>query len=42
MEIVPIFAKHLFAVRYDEDDPDEFEKLFTQWSDIEYLEEFFL
>ena len=41
MEIVPIFAKHLFAVRYDEDDPDEFEKLFTQWSDIEYLEEFF-
>ncbi len=41
MEIVPIFAKHLYAVRYSEGDPDEFEKKFMQWSDIEYLEEFF-
>ena len=42
MEIVPVFTKHLYTVRYDENDPDEFDKLFTQWTDIEYLEEFFL
>ncbi len=42
MEIVRIFADHyLYAVRYDPNDPDEFEKLFNSWNDIEHLEEFF-
>jgi len=41
MEIVPIFAKHLYAVRYSEGEPDESEKKFVQWSDIEYFDDEF-
>ncbi len=41
MEIVRIFADCLYAVRYDSEEADEFERLFDQWQDIEYLENFF-
>ncbi len=41
MEIVRIFANHLYAVRYEPKKPDEFEKLFNSWNDIEHLEDFF-
>lgn len=41
METVPIFANHLYTVRYSEGDPDEFERKFMQWSDIEYFEDVF-
>jgi hypothetical protein len=42
MEIVPIFANEmtfegLYAIRYHPDDDDEFERLFSSWSDVEYL-----
>jgi hypothetical protein len=41
MEIVRIFAPHLYAIQYDPNGPDEFDKLFKSWNDIEYLEGFF-
>jgi len=41
MEIVRIFAAHLYAVRFGSKDRDEFEKLFNSWHDIEQLEDFF-
>lgn len=41
MEIVRIFADCLYAIRYDSEEADEFERLFDQWQDIEYLEGFF-
>ncbi|WP_321332027.1 hypothetical protein [uncultured Bacteroides sp.] len=41
MEIIPIFAKNLFAFQYPNETMDEFERLFDCWRDIEYLENFF-
>ena len=41
MEIIPIFGKKLLAIRYPEEEKDEFIRLFELWNDIEYLEEFF-
>lgn len=41
MKIITIFSKYLFAVKYDDETYDEFERLFDLWSDVEYLEEFF-
>jgi hypothetical protein len=40
MEVVYIFA-NLYAIRYQDDDPDEFEKAFDLWNDPSYLYEFF-
>lgn len=47
MELVPIFVDEiggvpegLYAVRYIEGEPDEFERNFDLWNDIEYLTEF--
>lgn len=42
MKILPIFAPHLYAVRYENEALDELERLFDEWSDIEKLESFFL
>jgi hypothetical protein len=41
MKIVSTFVEGLYAFRYDGQWLDELEKLFEQWSDIEYLETFF-
>lgn len=41
MKILPIFAPHLYAVRYENEALDELERLFDEWSDIEKLESFF-
>ncbi len=41
MEIVSIFAKNLYAFKYEGQKFDEFERLFESWFDPEYLEEFF-
>lgn len=47
MELVPIFvdensevAAGLYAIRYNSGEPDEFERLFELWNDVEYLENF--
>jgi hypothetical protein len=43
MEIVRIFEDEdcLLAAFYEEEDEDEFSRLFEEWTDIEVLEEFF-
>ncbi len=41
MEIVCIFENCLWATKYTDKGPDEFERLFELWQDIEYLEQFF-
>lgn len=41
MEIINIFAKNLFAIKYEDEDCDELERLFDLWNDKEYLEDFF-
>lgn len=41
MEIIPIFGKNLFAIKYAGETKDEFSRLFELWQDSEYLEEFF-
>ena len=38
MEIVPIFGENLYAVRYPDEEKDEFERLFELWQDPEFLE----
>jgi hypothetical protein len=41
MEIICIFENCLWAIKYTDEGPDEFERLFELWQDIEYLEQFF-
>ncbi len=41
MEIVPIFGEHLKAIKYPEEEKDEFARIFELWQDSEYLEDFF-
>lgn len=41
MEIVPIFGDYLFAIKYAGESKDEFSRLFENWQDPEYLEDFF-
>ena len=41
MKIVSTFVEGLYAFRYDGQWLDELERLFEEWSDIEYLETFF-
>ena len=41
MKIVSTFVEGLYAFRYDGQWLDELERLFEEWSDIEYLEAFF-
>lgn len=44
MNIIAIFAvvnNSLLSVRFEKEEFDEFTKLFNQWNDIEYLEQFF-
>ena len=41
MEIVSIFGKNLFAIKFTGETKDEFSRLFELWQDAEYLEEFF-
>lgn len=41
MKIVSTFVEGLYTFKYDGQWLDELEKLFEEWSDIEYLETFF-
>lgn len=44
MDIIPIFEAEippLCAIRYGNEDRDEFERLFDLWNDIGYLRNFF-
>lgn len=41
MDIVSIFGKNLFSIKYPGESKDEFNRIFNSWQDAEYLEEFF-
>lgn len=41
MEIVEIFKGHLYSVRYDGQEDDEYTKAFDLWHDLDYLLSFF-
>lgn len=42
MKIIPIFENRLYSVHYDEkESSDEFERLFDDWQDPQFLEAFF-
>lgn len=41
MKIVPIFAGTLYSFKYEGHSLDEYERLFDEWNNILYLEEFF-
>ncbi len=41
MKIIPIFEPYLFSIQYENEEFDELERLFENWTDIEILEEFF-
>lgn len=40
MKIIPIFAGNLWSVQYDDEEFDEFTRLFDSWQNIEYLFDF--
>lgn len=41
MKIVSIFAHQLYAIKYSDQEKDEYNRLFDDWTDAEYLETFF-
>lgn len=42
MKIVEIFPPYLYSVQYgDDDEPDEYHRLFSLWTDVEYVDSFF-
>lgn len=41
MKIVDIFAPHLFAFRFPKESLDEYELALNQWTDVEYLKQFY-
>ncbi len=41
MEFIRIFGKNLFAVKYPKEDYDELVRVFKQWQDMEFLDDFF-
>jgi hypothetical protein len=40
-ELVKIVPGHLYAVRFNENEHNEYDRVFEQWNDIEYLDRFF-
>lgn len=40
MEIVAIFAPNLYSVKFDNREQNEYERLFGEWLDLEYLIDF--
>lgn len=40
MEIIAIFHPYIYSIKYDEQDENEFDRLFTEWNDVERITEF--
>lgn len=40
MKIVPIFAENLFAIQYEGEEMNEYQRLMNLWRDMEYLHNF--
>jgi hypothetical protein len=41
MEIVEIYENWLYSIQFDEEELNEFERVFNEWHDLDYLENFF-
>ena len=41
MEIVEIYENWLYSIQFDEEDLNEYARVFKQWHDLDYLERFF-
>lgn len=41
MKIVDIYPPFLYSIQYENAEEDEFERLFQQWNDVEYVVNFF-
>lgn len=41
IKICRIFEDHLYSVRYEDKDKDEYNRLFDEWNNLDYLEKFF-
>lgn len=41
MKILPIFGKNFKSIQFTGESQDEFHRVFSQWNDPEFLEEFF-
>ena len=42
MEIIEIYKPYLYSVQYDNEDENEFDRLFQQWSDLEFVTRFMM
>lgn len=41
MDFIAIFAPNLYSVKYDDKESDEYNRLFEEWQDLDYLVDFF-
>jgi len=41
MEIVEIIPPYLYSVKYDDEQLDEYHRMFRDWHEVGYLAEFF-
>ena len=41
MEIVEIYEDWLYSIQFDEEDLNEYARVFKEWHDLDYLEKFF-
>lgn len=42
MEIVEIYGDWLYSIQFDEEDLNEYTRVFKEWHDLDYLENFFI
>lgn len=40
MEIIKIYPPFLYSIKYDETDDNEYDRLFNQWNDVNYVVSF--
>lgn len=41
MEIVEIYQDYLYSISFDEEDLNEYSRVFSEWHDLDYLINFF-
>lgn len=42
MEVIEIYKPYLYSVQYDNEDENEFDRLFQQWNDLEFVTRFMM
>ena len=41
MEIIPIYPPFIYSIQYDEEEENEFDRLFNLWDDVTFVTQFF-